>query len=128
MKNLFIIRIEKDKDFLTEQELSYCFNDENLDWEVKSILIYLLSRPANWHLDIDGMSTLSKKGKQVVPRCMKKLIDNNYLFKIQKREGKKLKSWGYIVSPKKIRHWKVIDFLYEHCNGWTLIYPKNKGE
>lgn len=88
MNNQTMFRVVKDKGnpyvMLNKQFL----NDEDISWKAKGILAYLLSLPDDWQIYESEVVKHSKDGLNALRSGLKELIDNGYVVRLQKRNGK----------------------------------------
>lgn len=84
------------------------FEDENLQWESKGVLGYILSRPDNWKINQTDLTKRSSGGKGKVETALLDLMANGYVhwYSIRNEDGT-IKEWVYDVyerpefNPKK---------------------------
>jgi len=96
-----VIRVEKnkenpyvilDKDFL---------NNNNLTWQAKGLLAYLLSLPDNWQINVNDLKNRSKNGREATNSIIKELIKNGYIEREQTKDAKgKFNKYAYKVLEK----------------------------
>lgn len=90
------IRVKHDKNnpYVILNKLA--LEDENLSWAAKGLWSYLLSRPDDWHVSVNHLSTIfggRGGGKEAIYNYIKELIENGYCERVQEKnpDGK----WGY---------------------------------
>ena len=71
--------------------------NETLSWKSKSILIYLLSLPDSWSINIANITNMATDGKDGVKAGIKELEKAGYIYKESKR-GEKGKFSGIIYN------------------------------
>lgn len=84
------------------------FEDENLQWESKGLLGYILSRPDNWKVNQTDLTKRSAGGKGKVESALLDLMANGYVhwYAVRKENGQ-IEEWVYDVyerpefNPKK---------------------------
>jgi uncharacterized phage protein (TIGR02220 family) len=75
--------------------------DENLSWQAKGILTYLLSKPDDWQVHINQLSGASKNGRDSTRKTIHELVDTGYIVRNQVRNEKgHLVGWEYLVSEE----------------------------
>lgn len=93
-----MVRIIKDKEnpyvMLNKKFLS----NENLSWQAKGMLSYLLSLPDDWKIYESEISTHSKDGIKCANSCIKELISNGYINRGRLKDEKgRFKGYEYCV-------------------------------
>lgn len=84
------------------------FEDDNLQWESKGLLGYILSRPDNWKVNQTDLTKRSAGGKGKVESALLDLMANGYVhwYAVRKENGQ-IEEWVYDVyerpefNPKK---------------------------
>ena len=75
------IRVNKNKNYTVMS--NYHLQDKNLSLKAKGILSLMLSLPDNWDYSIEGLTTLSKDGKDSIITALHELEQNSYLVRTQ---------------------------------------------
>ena len=91
------IRIQVERNFTTiPNEL---INDPNLDWRDVGLLTYLLSKPDNWVVNSDHLTTLKKSKRDAIRASIKSIIEAGYMKRspIRGSDGK-MSGWSYVVA------------------------------
>jgi DnaD/phage-associated family protein len=92
-----IFRIEKNKDnpfvMMDKRPLE---NDE-LSWEAKGILAYLLSRPDNWVVQLQDLLMHATNGSYTVRKAVRELHEAGHMNKRQVRENGRIVQWVWDV-------------------------------
>jgi len=63
-------------------------NDENLTWEARGVLLYLLSKPPDWKVNRNDLINRSPAGLRVVKRVLIELQDKKYMFRTRHKDSK----------------------------------------
>ena len=74
-----VIRVKKDKNFFAASNVP--FNDENLSWEARGVMGYLLSKPDDWQVRFVDLVKRGPAGGHKIRRILKELEDNGYLYR-----------------------------------------------
>lgn len=71
--------------------------NENLTWEARGLLVYLLSKPDSWRINRDHLATQARNGVAMVRRILSELEENGYLVR-QRVQGEKGRiEWESVV-------------------------------
>lgn len=97
MNKVFITRVVKDKDHPFFQADKKIFNVVGLSWRAKAILLYLLSKPDDWKLNIDDIIKHSTEGRNAVYSCIDELILFGYLHRVKSKDSKGLFITEYFI-------------------------------
>ena len=99
-----IIRAKHDKENPYFQMRRDTIQNENLSWEARGMLCYLLSKPADWEIQISDLK--QKCGRAKVYAILDELIKANYIKERQKFQDEKGHwQWTpYIVYELPIAH------------------------
>lgn len=103
-----IIRAKHDKEnpyFILRRDTA---QDESLSWEARGMLIYLLSKPDDWEIDVKDLQQQCGKGR--VYRIINELKEAGYIQDRQKKQNEKTGLWEwtpYIVFETP-QHEKII--------------------
>ena len=83
-----VIRVKKDKNYFAASNIP--FNDENLSWEARGIMGYLLSKPDDWQVSFTDLVKKGPAGDHKIRRILRELKDHHYLErkKFQGDDGK----------------------------------------
>lgn len=87
-----IIRANHEKDYVVIHR--HTAQDRNLSFEARGLLLYLLSKPDTWDIQIADLTQQCQKGR--VYRILKELIDAGY---IENREQKQLPNGQFEWTP-----------------------------
>jgi hypothetical protein len=68
--------------------------DEKLSWQARGLLVYLLSRPDDWEVEIQQLVSASPDGKTVVQSCLRELAEHGYAHLVQHRDDKNHRAIG----------------------------------
>lgn len=88
-----IVRIRKTREFSTVANAP--FNNENLSWEARGMLAFLLTKPDNWEVSVAHLVKSSPAGRDKVYRIMQELEESGNLIRIQERDSATGKIAGY---------------------------------
>ncbi len=73
-------------------------NDPRLSWKAKGVLVYLLSKPNDWKVQITDVMSRSTDGEHAVRSALQELIDTGYSTRVVSRsEHGTFDSWDYTV-------------------------------
>lgn len=61
-------------------------NDSDLSLRSKGLLLYLLSKPDNWNVNLVQLSTVCNEGKSAIRTSLNELIDKGYINREQLRD------------------------------------------
>jgi len=78
-----IIRSHKDKNFTTFS--NSVLQNENLSWEARGMLCYLISLPENWETHVTELSNRSPAGYAKNKRILAELEASGHILRSQKR-------------------------------------------
>jgi hypothetical protein len=74
-------------------------HDVNLTWKAKGLIIYIMSLPPDWDLNVSDLKNRSKDGRDATAAGIRELIDNSYCRRIRSREkGGVFAGYDYEVS------------------------------
>ena len=76
--------------------------DSRLSWKAKGIMLYLLSRPNDWAINLVDVEKQSTDGRDGVQSGVNELIELGYLERLQNRKGGKFGGVEYIVHEEPI--------------------------
>ena len=76
--------------------------DSRLSWKAKGIMLYLLSRPNDWAINLVDVEKQSTDGRDSVQSGVNELIALGYLERLQNRKGGKFGGVEYIVHEEPI--------------------------
>lgn len=76
--------------------------DNRLSWKAKGIMLYLLSRPNDWAINLVDVEKQSTDGRDGVQSGVNELIALGYLERLQNRKGGKFGGVEYIVHEEPI--------------------------
>ena len=74
--------------------------DSRLSWKAKGIMLYLLSRPNDWAINLVDVEKQSTDGRDGVQSGVNELIALGYLERLQNRKGGKFGGVEYIVHER----------------------------
>lgn len=76
--------------------------DPKLSWKAKGIIIYIMSLPDDWQLNLNELIKHAKDGRDATYNGIKELIDNGYCKRIEKHDMRGLFSGcEYLISDTK---------------------------
>lgn len=81
-----VVRIEKNKNYTTIA--NYLFKDKELSLKAKGLLSLMLSLPEDWDYTIEGLTKLSKDGRDSVSSALKELEEHGYLSRYRLKDDK----------------------------------------
>ncbi len=82
---------------------NHIIEDDNISWKSKSILIYLLSKPDNWNINLQHIANIGKGGIYAVRSGLKELEDAGYIHKeIGKGADGKFTGVEYYIYDKAV--------------------------
>jgi hypothetical protein len=91
-------RIVKDKNNPFVMVNKNLIHDSALSYKAKGILIYLLSKPNDWHVYETEITKHSRDGLKAVRSGIKELIKQGYIHRIRTRSKHgKFTGWQYFV-------------------------------
>ena len=67
--------------------MSMMLNDDNLSWQAKGLLAYLLAKPDDWKVIISDLEKRSANGRDSVQNILKELQKKGYVERIQHKEA-----------------------------------------
>ena len=72
--------------------------DESISWKAKGILIYMLSKPADWKYKSSEIAKNSTDGRDSVRNGLKELVENGYISRQKNSDGSLI---YYIFEDKR---------------------------
>ncbi|QPQ35557.1 conserved phage C-terminal domain-containing protein [Lysinibacillus sp. JNUCC-52] len=78
-----IFRVQKKENYVVLDK--GFLNDENLSWQAKGMLAYMLSLPNDWRFTIQDLTKRSKNGRDATNNIVKELTAAGYIQREQKR-------------------------------------------
>jgi len=94
-----IFRVQKRENFVVLDK--GFLNDQNLSWQAKGLLAYMLSLPNDWEFNMKDLQNRSTNGRDSTYKIMKELIEAGYVTRIEKRNSGKFGKVEYIVHETK---------------------------
>lgn len=88
-------------------------NNEEISWQAKGMLLYLLSKPDGWVFYETDLVKRATNGRDSVRAIIKELLDYGYLKRGERIRNKKGHLGGYKYT--------VEDYLYESYDGKSYI-------
>lgn len=77
-------------------------HDVNLSWKAKGMIVYIMSLPPDWDLNVSDLKNRSKDGRDATAAGLRELIDSNYCRRVRSREkGGIFAGYDYEVSDVK---------------------------
>ena len=117
-----IIRVSKrpERYTITDNEI---INDSAMTWEARGLLIYLLSKPNNWHMRLEDLVKHSPAGIKVVRRIVKELEILRYIFrfKYQDKGGKWV--WESVVFEWPYNEIDIDGIVKPYTRLGYTVYP-----
>lgn len=80
-----IIRVEHDRQHPYKVINTSFANDERLTWGARGLLVYLLSKPNDWKMQVPDLVSQSPAGRDAVYSILKNLEENGYLQRTRTR-------------------------------------------
>lgn len=95
-------------------------NNENLSWQAKGMMLYLLSKPDDWKFYESDIVKRAKNGPDSVKSIIKELLAEGYLIRGERLRDERghLKGYNYTVEP----------YLFESYDGKSYIGKSNVGK
>lgn len=81
--NIFIIKYKRERDYTTLY--NDCLNDESLGAESLAFLVYVMSKPDDWRINLRNLSKRFKMGRDKTDRTIRDLCSFGYMKKEQSR-------------------------------------------
>jgi hypothetical protein len=81
--DVFIIKHKRERDYMTLY--NDCVNDENLSAESLAFLVYVMSKPEDWRVNLRNLSNRFKIGRDKTDRIIKELCLFGYMKRDQSR-------------------------------------------
>lgn len=78
-----IIRVKKNRDYFVASNEP--FNDDNLTWEARGVMGYLLSKSDQWECRIEDLVNKGPAGKDKVERILNELMEHGYIRRHRQR-------------------------------------------
>lgn len=76
-----IIRVKKNENFFTASKEAFQNND--LSWEARGVLAYLMTKPGNWEVRVTDLIKNGSAGRDKIRRILKELEQYGYLKRIR---------------------------------------------
>lgn len=83
-ESIFIIKYDKQSEYTTI--FNDCLNDENLSTDSVAILVYVMSKPIDWKINIKNISNRYKIGRDKVRSSVNNLIEFGYVKRVRQRK------------------------------------------
>lgn len=114
-----IVRVNKRENPFAQID-KHPLKDENLSWQEKGLLAYLLSLPNDWDLYINELCKHATNGRDSTAAIVSKLIKKGYIIRERKRDKGKFKGYDYQVfeRPDLAENWKSVNG--KSVNGKTV--------
>ncbi|WP_150284328.1 DnaD domain protein [Rummeliibacillus sp. TYF-LIM-RU47] len=95
-------------------------NNENLSWQAKGLMLYLLSKPDDWKFYETDIVKRAKNGPDSVKSIIKELLEVGYLIRGERIRDEKghLKGYNYTVEP----------YLHDSYDGKSYVGKSNVGK
>lgn len=74
-----IIRTQKNKDYTVMRNTA--LNDENLSLKAVGLWAWLMSKPDNWEISVNGVYSQRKEGRDAIRSAMQELAETGYLLR-----------------------------------------------
>lgn len=89
------IRVSKNADYscINNQPI----NDSGLSWAARGLLVYLLSKPDDWAVNVEHLTTQGPSGRDHIYSLLKELETSGYLTRTKKKDGKGHWSWEHTL-------------------------------
>jgi len=93
------IRTHKNKTLLDNTALQ----DAEISWQAKGLLIYLLSSPGDWEINIDKLAACARNGKTSISNILNELIQAGYVQRtlLQNEITGKFEGYEYRIENEK---------------------------
>lgn len=95
-------------------------NNEEISWQAKGMMLYLLSKPDGWSFYEKDLTNRATNGKDSVRSIIKELLDYGYLKRGERLRNNKGNLGGY--------KYVVEDYLFESYDGKSYIGKSKVGK
>jgi hypothetical protein len=101
---------------------TYLLEDEpRLSCKAKLILIYILSRPPGWRLNMTDLTNRATDGESSIRSGINELVKYGYLFRmVQRDEKRRIVRWGNFAVHKPHKIDRVATLVKKLNQGWEL--------
>jgi predicted DNA-binding transcriptional regulator len=82
-ENIFIVKYKKESEYTTI--FNDCLNDESLSTDSVAILVYVMSKPADWKINIKNISNRYSIGRDKVRNAINNLKERGYVKRVRQR-------------------------------------------
>lgn len=103
-----IIKIQK-RDPGYVQLSNQIINDTRLSWKSKGVLVYLLSKPNNWKVQVNDLTKRSPDGEYAVRSALNELINHGYATRERTNLPDGTFSWDYTIREQPLRGFPHMD-------------------
>jgi len=99
--------------------------DSGLTWEARGLLVYLLSKPAEWRVSVSQLIKAGPSSRRIVYRILQELQDTHYIIKTQLNDVGKFGTVCYEVYDEP--HTRIVkadneeDRLHENRKAVTAV-------
>lgn len=95
------IRVSKDSNYSCIN--NQLINNAGLSWAARGLLVYLLSKPDDWTVNVEHLIEESPSGRDHVYTLLKELETSGYLTRAKHRDGKGRWSWEHVLREVPFR-------------------------
>lgn len=106
-KETRIFKAKKEKGGFTQMD-NKIINNPDLSFKAKAILLYALSRPSYWKLNVKDIANHSKESETAIRNGVHELIDYGHMKRYPKYENNKIKEWVIEAYEKPIKDPKTL--------------------
>ena len=97
-------------------------NDKRLSLKARGILIYLLSKPEGWHVQLNDIVNQSPDGIRSVRAGIKELTDLRYMIGYTVRVGNRIVKWDHAVMERPLpKNKKALADLHSLLCGFVQV-------
>lgn len=104
-----IFRREKSPEKPFTQVSNAIINDDRLTWQARGLLIYILSKPNDWHIFSKDLVNHSPSGRESVNTTINLLIELGYIERYKIRNNKGIYAgYEYLIHEEPIQSGKTV--------------------
>lgn len=92
------VTIVKNENFTTVSNVP--LQNKDLSWKAKGLLMYLMTLPASWKVQLSDLENRSTDGRDSTNGAIKELMDHGYISRVPVTEKGKFKGYDYTVSDE----------------------------
>ena len=90
-----ILRLPKQEKYF--KVANSVFEDENLSWEARGLMGYLLSKPDNWQVRLHDLVRRGPAGPDKIRRLLRELEAARYLYRSRVRQADGTFGWIFVI-------------------------------